>query len=427
MITLVDVLRTSIDELHGRMNAIEAGAVGDNRDTLTDAEQTTWDELRAEAEAKTGRLELLVGRGELDARAGELMGRMRSSSSADPGPGAPVAGGPAFPYRTPGDYALAYMRSKRGDTAEAARFQRALADVTTAQTPGLVPPQVTGDVLGLWLANRPAVDAMTKPPLPPVGMEVQRPHITQHTDVQKHTEKTAVASRAFTLDLLKIDLQSWAGGVDVSWELATRSSPAALDLVFSDMVSVYARNSDAAAWAAVEADFTQAVAWDGDSATLGAAIASAAVTIAQNSAETVWPNTVWLGTTSYGVLAGMVDGAGRPMFPYLNPQNASGTATATGEISSVMGLRPVIDPFIPPNTFIVGQSEEVEFYETPDAPVHLSVVDVGVAGYNIGVIGMWAAKAVDPKAFCGLTYTPPVALAAEAAPASGSSRRGSSS
>jgi len=81
-ISLVDVLRQSIDELHGRMGAIEAGAVADNRDTLTDLEQSTWDELRGEAEAKTARLELLVGRGELDARAGDLMARIRSSSSS---------------------------------------------------------------------------------------------------------------------------------------------------------------------------------------------------------------------------------------------------------------------------------------------------------------------------------------------------------
>jgi hypothetical protein len=72
-----------------------------------------------------------------------------------------------------------------------------------------------------------------------------------------------------------------------------------------------------------------------------------------------------------------------------------------------MGLRAVVDPYIPANTFVLGASEDVEFYETPGAPVQLSVVDVGVAGYNVGAIGMWAAKAVDPKAFAGLTYTPP--------------------
>ena len=179
-ISLVDVLRQSIDELHGRMNAIEAGAVADQRDTLNDVEQTTWDELRAEAEAKTARLEMLVGRGELDARAGELVARMSGGGDRSGGTEGLTDRGD-FPYKTPGEYVLAYMRMKHGDGGEAARFTRALADVTTAQTPGLVPPQVTGDVLGTWLGNRPSVDAMSKPPLPPVGMEdPASPHRPAH-------------------------------------------------------------------------------------------------------------------------------------------------------------------------------------------------------------------------------------------------------
>lgn len=408
-INLVDVLRQSIDELHGRMNAIEAGAVADQRDTLNDVEQATWDELRAEAEAKTSRLGLLVERAELDARAGEMMGRVTRTADR---PADPLSGDrSAFPYRTPGEYVLGYMRSKHGDVAESARFTRALADVTTAQTPGLVPPQVTGDILGEWVARRPSVDAMTHPPLPPVGMEVQRPRITQHVQVGPHAEKGPVASQAFTLDLLKIPVGSYAGGVDVSWELANRSSPGALDVIFRDLVRIYARESNNGAWAAVFAKFTQTLAWDGDAATLGPAIANAAVMCAANSRENVFPDTVWLGLTSYGVLAGLVDGNGRPLFPYLNPSNAYGTADATGQISNVMGLRPVVDPYIAGNTFVVGNSEEVEFYETPGAPVQLSVIDVGVAGYNIGVIGLWAAEPVDPLAFVKLTYTAPPLLA----------------
>jgi HK97 family phage major capsid protein len=421
-ITLVDVIRQSVDELHGRMNAIEAGAVADQRDSLNDIEQTTWDELRAEAEAKTKTLGLLVDRRELDDQAGTIMGRIRGAAG-EPGESAPLAGPAAFPYRTAGEYALAYMRSKHGDTAEAARFNRALADVTTAQTPGLVPPQVTGDILGTWMAKRPSVDAMTKPPLPPVGMEVQRPHITQHTDVGPHVEKQGITSRAFTLDLLKYPLASWAGGVDVSWELATRSSPGALDIIFSDLVAVFARKSNTAAWAAVAGGVTESVDWDGTSATLGASIAAAAVAVATNSAETVFPDTVWLGLASYGLLAGLVDGNGRPLFPWLAPQNAYGTADATGGMSSVGGLRPVIDPLIPPDTFVVGNSEEVEFYETPGAPVQLSVVDVGVMGYNIGVIGMWAAALVDPGAFATINV---VAPAPGAVTASGSTRKAAS-
>lgn len=399
-ITLVDVLRQSIDELHGRMNAIEAGAVADQRDTLNDVEQSTWDELRSEAEAKTGRLELLVERGELDSRAGDLVTRMagpgRTGDDSDPLTGR----GGDFPYRTPGEYVLAYMRMKHGDSGEAARFTRALADVTTAQTPGLVPPQVTGDVLGTWLGNRPTVDAMSKPPLPPTGMEIQRPHIAQHTDVGPHTEKGPVTSQAFHLDLLKIPVGSWAGGVDVSWELANRSNPGALDLIFNDLAAVYGRKSDEGAFGAMWANVTQSVSWDGTAATLASAIASAAVMCATNGEENLFPDTVWMGLTAYGALAGLVDGAGRPLFPFLAPQNAYGTADAVGNMGNVMGLRPAIDPHIPPNAFLVGPRDQAEFYETAGAPVQLSVVDVGVAGYNIGVIGMWAACAVDPAQFC---------------------------
>ena len=396
-ISLVEVLRQSIDELHGRMNAIEAGAVADQRDTLNDIEQTTWNELRTEAENKTGRLELLVSRAELDARAGQLIAR-----SSPPAPD-PLAPGPAFPYRTPGDYVLAYMRMKHGDTGESARFTRALADVTTAGTPGLVPPQVTGDILGEWLANRPSVDVMTKPPLPPVGMEVQRPHISQHTDVGPHVEKGPVVSQAFELDLARIPLASYAGGVDVSWELANRSSPAALDVIFRDLVSVYARKSDAGAFGGMYANVTQSVAWDGTAATFAKAISDAAVMVATNGEENLFPDTVWMGLHVYGLLASLTDGNGRPLFPYLAPGNVYGTADLAGNLSNVGGLRTAIDPYIAPNAFLVGPADQAEFYETPGAPVQLSVVDVGVAGYNVGVIGMWAAAAVDPHAFCKIT------------------------
>ena len=405
-IALVEVLRQSIDALHGQMNNIEAGAVAAERDTLTDTEQATWDELRAEAEAKTARLELLVQRGELDAQAGELVARIRGGATpADEGAASPAGRvADACPYRAPGDSVLGYTRSRHGDPGESARFTRALADVVTSGTPGLVPPQVTGDLLGAWLAARPSVDAMTKPTLPPVGMKVQRPRITQHTQVGPHNpEKSAISSQAFTVDLLDIPLESWAGGVDVSWELANRSSPGALDVVFQDLVRVYARGSNNGAFGDLTADVTQTSAWDGTAPDLATALSNAAITIAQNSAERVFPDTVWLGLTAYGLLASLTDTTGRPLFPDLGPVNAYGTADVTGRVSSVRGLRPVVDPNIPPSSFLLGNSEEVEFYETPGAPVQLSVVDVGVAGYNIGVIGMFACKAVDPKAFCKIT------------------------
>jgi hypothetical protein len=82
-------------------------------------------------------------------------------------------------------------------------------------------------------------------------------------------------------------------------------------------------SSDAAAWAVVEADITQSVAGDGPAATLAATMASASVLVAQNSAAPACPDSVWMGLISYGVRAGLVDGAGRPMFPFLGSANGS--------------------------------------------------------------------------------------------------------
>jgi HK97 family phage major capsid protein len=402
---MLDLLRQSIDDAQVKMQAIEDRAVSEGRDTLTDSEQSAWDSLRAEVAAKNERMSALIGRHELDAQAGLMGARMGGGAGAGGQDPAGLTARGAFPYRTPGEYVLGYMRSKHGDPGESARFTRALADVTTAQTPGLVPPQVTGDILGLWLANRPAVDAMTKPPLPPVGMEIQRPHISQHTDVGPHVEKAAVVSQAFHLDLTRIPLSSYAGGVDVSWELANRSAPAALDIIFSDLVSIYARKSDQGAFGGIWTNVTQSVTWDGTAATLAKAIADAAIKCATNGEENLFPDTVWLGLNAWGLLTGLTDTTGRPLFPDLAPANALGTADATGNMGTVMGLRAAVDPFITPSAFLVGPSDQAEFYETPGAPVQLSVVDVGVAGYDVGVIGMWGCAAVDPLQFCKITST----------------------
>ena len=126
---------------------------------------------------------------------------------------------------------------------------------------------------------------------------------------------------------------------------------------------------------------------------------------ATNGEEHLFPDTAWLGLNAYAALASLSDTTGRPLFPDLGPNNALGTADAAGNVSTVMGLAAVVDPNIAPDRFLVGPSDQAEFYETPGAPVQLSVVDVGVTGYNVGAIGMWGSAAVDPAQFCKITGT----------------------
>lgn len=310
-------------------------------------------------------------------------------------------------YEGPGAYALDYMRMQQGDAQARQRLTRALADVKTTENPGLVPPQVTGPLVGTWMANRPSVNSYAKPPLPAVGMEIQRPHIAQHVLVDKQvTEKTQVASQEFKVDLLKCDLQTWAGAVDVSWQLVERSSPAAIDLIFSDFVAVYARYTNISAAIAMAAAITNpAMTWDGTPENLLTVLAAASVYAAQHSVDNLFPDTIWLGLNTYGTLVGLTSSDGRPMFPFIGPQNALGGADLRGNVSTIGGMATVVDPFIDPDTFIVGDATAVEFYETAGAPVRLSVVDVGVLGYNIGVAGMWGLLVTDPGSFVKITNT----------------------
>lgn len=422
MPSLIEIIRDRFDEAQGRMRGIEETAAADNRDELTEPEQATWDELRTQADSLAERLTILAGREELDARAAATLARV--TAGRQPAPGSPAGElGPTAVYRTPGEYALDYMRMQQGDAQARARLHRALADVTTTDNPGLVPPQVTGALIGQWATTRPTVNSFARPALPAVGMEIQRPHIAQHVLVnQQLTEKTQVASQEFKVALLKADLKTWAGAVDVSWQLVERSSPAAIDLIYQDFIAVYAKYSDISAAMDMAAAITNPpMAWDGTAETLLPTLAAATVYATQHSADNTFPDTIWLGLNTYGALVGLVDSGGRPLFPFIGPQNALGGADLRGNVSSIGGMTTVVDPNIDPNTFIVGDSTGVEFYENPDAPVRLSVLDVGVLGYNIGVAGMFATLVTDPGSFVKITYTPAVTV--EEAPSSSSSSK----
>ena len=403
MPSMIETIRDRLDETLGRMKGIEDLAVAETRDQLTDVEQSTWDELHSQAGTYAERLAVLASREEIDQRAAATLAKITRSTTAEH-----VTGGSIAAYETPGAYVMDYMRMGQGDNQARQRLTRALSDVTTTDNPGLVPPQVTGPVVGQWMSNRPSINSFARPPLPAVGMEIQRPHISQHVIVnQQVTEKTQVASQKFTLDLLKADLKTWAGAVDVSWQLVERSSPAAIDLIFSDFVAVYARYTDLSAALDLAATVTQSLAWDGTPAGLLTTLAKAVVEATKNSVDQQFPDTIWMGLTTYEALMGLTSTDGRPMFPFLGPNNALGSGDLVGNMPSLGGLQTVVDPYIDPATFIVGDRTAVEFYENAGAPVRLSVVDVGVLGYNIGVAGMWTLLNTDPGSFVKVTYTPP--------------------
>ena len=85
MPTLLETVQARFDEAIGRMRGIEDAAAADNRDELTDIEQSTWDELRDQADTFAQRLEILASRETLDQRASATLARVTSGRSATAG------------------------------------------------------------------------------------------------------------------------------------------------------------------------------------------------------------------------------------------------------------------------------------------------------------------------------------------------------
>lgn len=105
---------------------------------------------------------------------------------------------------------------------------------------------------------------------------------------------------------------------------------------------------------------------------------------------------VVMGPLGFARLGGLVDLAGRPLFPTLGPTNAPGTSNAASFQGSVAGLRVIVTPAITDATFWVGNSLAIEgaIYRFPV----LEAVEPSVLGRQIAVAASAAGYRPIPNA-----------------------------
>ncbi len=394
-------IRARLDTLRSERQAIHTIAEAEGR-ALTDDELERLESIDGaipNLEATYTRAVDEEGRrtaegGALDRAAGSSTTQAGGSAGASSTAGAPqIYGGPGAFLR---DRALA----RRGNTTAQQRLDRALADVTTADAAGLIPTSITGPVLGGFATRRPLVESARLVSIGEAGMTVTRPFLTGGDVDEQVTEKTEVTSTAMTITPVDFDLKTYAGGVDVSWQLIERSSPAALDAIFRRLANRYARRTEivaATTFAAAVVD-TQAIATL-DGAGIIAALIAAAGDIASDEDVDTFPDTIWMSLGGWAKLASVVDGNGRPLFPL----GGSGISLGLGGGDQVT-LRPVIVPRLAANTTIVGASEFLERYELPGSPVEFRSIDATRLGTDVSVAGLFALGVVDEDAFVELTY-----------------------
>lgn len=298
----------------------------------------------------------------------------------------------------PADYVHAYVRAAQGDQNAGMRI--AAANQTIADTPGLVPTPLYGNVITFLNGKRPVVAASRSIGMPSAGASFIRPKVTQHTQVAKQVkELDALASQTMKVTQNPVTKETYGGTLKITMQDAAWTDPAILNLVIQDLSAAYAVQTDTAAGAKLIAGTTKTVALaaDADAKATVAAITTAAQQIA--SAIYEMPDTIFVSYDKWAQLASVVDTTGRQLFAFSSPMNASGSQAGAGNSMemNVLGLRVVASANLPAGTMIVGRSELLETYETIGG--QLSIQNPTTLSFDIAYYGFFASFIAEGDGF----------------------------
>ena len=286
-----------------------------------------------------------------------------------------------------------------------ARIVAAAPNVTTTDTPGILPVPIVSPIYNSFVANyRPLITAMGVRQMPNSGKVFIRPKVTTHTTIgASNVELVALDQGTFVVDDIQITKALYGGYVKLSEESMDMTSPEVLGALIDDMARIYANATDVAACATFEAGVTQT-----EALTSGSTPADW-VSFIYNSAEQILtnsngnlPNVLVMSPAYYASLGALVDDAGRPLFPNVGPQNAVGTgASASTFNGNAFGLSLVVDRNLVAaggKNLYVGDSTGFECWEQQRGAVSVELAD-GALGRVIKFRGYFSSVMIDDTKF----------------------------
>ena len=282
------------------------------------------------------------------------------------------------------------------------RIVAAAPNVTTTDTPGILPVPIISPIYNNFVANyRPLITAMGVRQMPASGKVFIRPKVTTHTTIgASNGELVPLDQGTFVVDDIQITKALYGGYVKLSEESMDMTSPEVLGALIDDMARIYANQTDIAACATFEAGVTQtqALADVTDPADWVNFIYGAAAQILNNSNGNL-PNVLVLSPSYYASLGALVDTAGRPLFPNVGPMNAVGTgASASTFNGNAFGLSLVVDRNITEIPIYVGDSSGFECWEQQRGAVSVDLSD-GALGRVIKFRGYFSSVLIDATKF----------------------------
>jgi hypothetical protein len=239
------------------------------------------------------------------------------------------------------------------------------ATQVTADTPGVLPVPIIGDIMSDVDGSRPFITTVGAKSLAFAGETFKRPVITQHTAVGKQTVQattTGVGSQRLIIGSVTFTKETWGGYLDVSRQDIDWTSPAAWNAILSDLEEQYGLQTENAAADAFATAVTQNVEVVGAAGIPGGGDLKAWLTAMYSAASLVYagagrlPDAIWTSLDVWAGLGPLIDSLAAMQ---KNPGNSS-LATFSGMLAD---LPRYVVPSFAAGTMILGAKKWTEVYE----------------------------------------------------------------
>jgi HK97 family phage prohead protease len=279
-------------------------------------------------------------------------------------------------------------------------LRAAAPDITTTDTPGLLPTPILAPVYNNFLGIRPVVDAIGVKAMPAGGKVFIRPEVTTHTTIGASIAEQSPSQGTLVVFNNQVTKQIFGGFTNISEADLDWSDPAILQIVLDDMGRIYANATDnyaadqLVAGANLTSDFTVADIGKPEEWARWIFIAAEAILTGSNGNM---PSHLFLAPNMWRSLGLLVDDSGRPLFPNLGPMNAFGNISANTLDAVAFGLRVVVDRNFADDTVIVADPSGYELFEQQKGAI--SIDSPSTLSRTLAFRGYFAALMIDNTKF----------------------------
>ena len=287
-------------------------------------------------------------------------------------------------FRSFGDYRMAVMNGEIEN--------RALFDQVTDNNPGVLPPNWSFIVRGIFDLGRPTIAAFGVESAGTSGTTFNWPYWSGDlTDIvaEQVDEKDDINSVAINILKGTATLKTFAAGSDISYQLLQRSNPSYVDAHSRIMLNSYVQVTDIAFVAAVYGARTP-YAYDITTDTTGAAFREAVFGASVNvqTATGMPAEFVLVSPNVFKKIGGW-----STFFPSnYGTFNVSGTAQANTLGVNVSGLPVILDRNIGGNAILVSNREAARWIE--DGPRFAQAENVAQLGRDVAIYGYGASQII---------------------------------